>query len=518
MKTTKTQICTLISVIIISGLFTVGNFVDIPALKSYRMSLGLDLQGGTDITLKVDTQDYINNYKKNAISDIKKSLFDEKIGYKNFQISQHSPSFEIREQSDDKKVKKILKKNAISFTQNGKIFTLDISAQNLEAIQKKVVEQSIEIIRKRVDEMGNKEISIHGIDNDKISLQIPGKNDTKEIAKLLNTQAKLTFHLMDETPYTNRENFIAKDGITLMSDVNSDVNSQNDISEDRQPDKEFLYAVKNEVIIDGADLEEASAMITPEGQAAVSFRFNKKASQTFADVTFQNIGRPFAIVLDGKVLSAPNIKEPITGGSGVISGSFDTKTANELALLLRAGALPAKIEIVQQQNISATLGMESIIMAIKSMIVGVILVCSYMFYRYKALAFTAIASLVVNMLCVIAFLSIFGSTLTLPGIAGLILTVGMAVDGNIIIFENIKSLQSVLHKQNVYEEGFSRATPAIVDANITTILGAVMLYEFGFGVIRGFALTLIIGVIFSIFSSLYVTKILMGMKKFKIVA
>ena len=514
MKTTKTQIFTLLSVIIISGLFTIGNFFDISSLKNYRMNLGLDLQGGTDIALKVDTQDYINNYKKNAISEIKKSLYEEKIGYKNFEISQNSPSFEIRELKDAKKVKKILKKNAITFTQNGEFFTLDISAKNLEQIQKKVVEQSIEIIRKRVDEMGNKEISIHGVDNDKISLQIPGKNDPKAIEKLLNTQAKLTFHLMDTTPYINRENFIAKEGITLMSDVNS----QNQPTNEDSFSQEFLYAVRNDVIIDGADLEEASAIITPEGQAAVSFRFNKKASQIFADVTFQNIGRPFAIVLDGKVLSAPNIKEPITGGSGVISGSFDTKTANELALLLRAGALPVKIEIVQQQNISATLGKQSIVMAIKAMIVGVILVCSYMFFRYKALAFTAIASLIVNMLCVIAFLSIFGSTLTLPGIAGLILTVGMAVDGNIIIFENIKSLQGVLHKENVYEEGFSKATPAIVDANITTILGAVMLYEFGFGVIRGFALTLIIGVIFSIFSSLYVTKILMGLKKFKPVA
>ena len=311
MKTTKTQIITLLSVVFITGLFTIGNFFDIPALRNYRMNLGLDLQGGTDITLKVDTQDYLNNYKKNAISEIKKSLYEEKIGYKNFEISQNSPSFEIREPKDAKKVKKILKNKSVEYNQNGEIFTLDISAENLEKIQKQVVEQSIEIIRKRVDEMGNKEISIHGVDNDKISLQIPGKNDPKAIEKLLNTQAKLTFHLMDSTPYTNRENFIAKDGITLMSDVNSQY-------ENAQSEQELLYAVRNDIIIDGADLEEASAMITPEGQAAVSFRFNKKASQIFADVTFQNIGRPFAIVLDGKVLSAPNIKEPITGGSGII--------------------------------------------------------------------------------------------------------------------------------------------------------------------------------------------------------
>ncbi len=509
MKTTKTQLFTLISVVIITSIFTLGNIFNIPALKNYRMNLGLDLQGGTDIILKVDTRDYIINYKKNAIAEIQKALYEEKVGYKNFEVTKNSPSFEIRNEKDAKKVKKILKKNAIDFKNNDNIFTLDISAENLEKIQAKVVEQSIEIIRKRVDEMGNKEISIHGVDNDKISLQIPGKNDPAAIEKLLNTQAKLTFHLMDSTPFVSPENFIAKDGVTLMGDVNSENESQ------QNPEQQMRYSVKNEVIIDGADLEEASAIITQEGQAAVSFRFNKRASQTFADVTFQNIGKPFAIVLDGKVLSAPNIKEPITGGSGVISGSFDAKTANELALLLRAGALPAKIEIVQQQNISATLGRESIDMAVKSMIFGVILVCVYMFYRYKFLAITAIASLVVNMLCVIAFLSIFGSTLTLPGIAGLILTVGMAVDGNIIIFENIRSLQRVLHREDVYDEGFAKATPAIVDANITTILGAVMLYEFGFGVIRGFALTLIIGVIFSIFSSLYVTKILMGMKQFK---
>ena len=500
MKTTKTQIFTLIFIVIFTGIFTIGNFINIPLLKNYKMNLGLDLQGGSDILLKVDTNKYIANYKKNIVSQVKKILYQEKIGYKNFESSQENLSFNIRDTLQLKQVKEALKKNNIDFSVEKEKIILNISTKNLEKIQQQLVEQSIEIIRKRVDEMGNKEIIIHGVDNDKISLQIPGVNNPESIARLLNTQAKLTFHLLDETsPFTTQLQSSNSD-ITIMPDANPQQN-------------QFLYAIKNEVIIDGANLEDASATITPEGEPAVSFKFNKLASTIFSDVTFQNIGRPFAIVLDGKVLSAPNIKEPITGGSGIISGSFDTKTAHELALLLRAGALPAKIEIIQQKNISATLGRESIEMALKAMLIGIILVCGYMIVRYKYLGFVALASLVVNMTCVIAFLSIFGSTLTLPGIAGIVLTIGMAVDGNIIIFENIRSLQTILHRENVFKEGFAKATPSIIDANITTIFGAVMLYQFGFGAIRGFALTLIIGVIFSIFSSLFVSKVLMGFGK-----
>ena len=227
----------------------------------------------------------------------------------------------------------------------------------------------------------------------------------------------------------------------------------------------------------------------------------------------QNIGRPFAIVLDDKVLSAPNIKEPILGGSGVISGSFSTVEANELALLLRAGALPAKINIVSRQEISATLGRESVIMSIKALALGMILVCVFMVSRYKWYGVVGLVSLIANVLCVLAFLSLFGSTLTLPGMAGIILTVGMAVDGNIIIYENIRHFAEKFSKNEALNKAFESAKTSILDANITTVLSGVMLYEFGFGAIRGFALTLIIGVIFSVFSSLFVTRIILFIKK-----
>jgi preprotein translocase subunit SecD len=494
MKATKTQIFFLILVMVFSGMLTLGNFINIPFIKNSKINLGLDLQGGTDILLQVDINDYIQNYKQNLVRDVKKSLFDDKIGYKNFQVNNENFSFEIRDAKDVKAAKKILHGIGVSFKHKDTVFYLDVSNTVLTEMKKKVLEQSIEVIRKRVDELGNKEISIYGVDDDKISLQIPGKNDPKTIEKLLNTQAKLTFHLMDDQPF-----------VTNKSTDNPNIK----VLEGEYVG--YYYAIIKDIIIDGADLETASATITENGEAAVSFKFNNRAATVFGDITMQNIGRPFAIVLDGKVLSAPNIKEPILGGSGVISGSFTTKEANELALLLRAGALPAKIGIIKQESISATLGKESIILGIKSMFAGIFLVCLYMIIRYKVLGGIALFALIVNILCMFAFLSLFNSTLTLPGIAGIILTIGMAVDGNIIIFENIKSLQKKMQKKNVFLEAFAEAKPSIIDANITTILSAAMLYEFGFGPIKGFALTLIIGVIFSVFASLFVTKILISL-------
>ncbi|MFT4968043.1 MAG: preprotein translocase subunit SecD [Candidatus Deianiraeaceae bacterium] len=492
MKTTKLQILTLIFALAVAGILTMSNFVRIPFAQNSKITLGLDLQGGTDILLKVDINEYIEVYKKNLVYNIKKELYSKKVGYKKFHTGVDNFSFEIRKIEDVNISKKVLKNLRVKFKENGGVFSLDVSSDTLRQMKKKVLEQSIEVIRNRIDEVGNKEIIIHGVDDDKISLQIPGENNSQSISKLLNTQAKLTFHLMDGRP------FVEKKG-----EFNPNVSFLNG------ENKGYYYAILNDVIIDGADLDDASATITENGEAAVSFSFNSLAARAFGGVTSKNIGRPFAIVLDGKVLSAPNIKEPILGGKGIISGSFTTKEANELALLLRAGALPAKIEIVQQRSISATLGRESIVVGVKSILVGLFLVCIFMLARYKVFGVVALVSLLVNILCVLAFLSLFQSTLTLPGIAGIVLTIGMAVDGNIIIFENIKQLRQKLQKRNVLEEAFLSAKTSILDANITTILGAVMLYEFGFGSIRGFALTLIIGIIFSIFASLFVTKVIL---------
>lgn len=488
------QIITLIFVFIISGILTINNFINIPFLSESKVMLGLDLQGGTDILLEVDTKEYIQNYKINLDRDIRKELYQNKIVYRNFRLSDEVFSFEIKNDNDISLTKRILRKNAVNFENDKTHFTLDLSKKTTEQIIEKVVTQSIEVIRKRVDELGNKEISIHGVDNNKIALQIPGISNKEDIKRLLNTQAKLSFHLMDNTPIVPNKETNNPNAIVMEGD-----NSQ------------YYYAVIKDIIIDGADLESATATFTQEGEAGVSFTFNHKASAIFGEITAQNIGRPFAIVLDNKVLSAPTIREPIMGGSGVISGSFTSDEANELALLLRAGALPAKIKIVQQQSISATLGHESVILGIKAMICGTIFVMIYMILRYRILGIISIFALLTNMMCVIGFLALFQSTLTLPGIAGIILTIGMAVDGNIIIFENIRHLQKKLQKKLVFDEAFKESSSSILDANITTILACIMLYEFGFGPIRGFALTLAIGVIFSVMSSLFVTKVAIGL-------
>lgn len=477
-------------------MLTIGNFVTIPFARNSKINLGLDLQGGTDILLQVEIDEYVSNYKNNLARDIKKELFEKKIGYKNFQNTNENLSFTVRDASQTKAVKSSFRKLKIKFKESDGTFVLNISDDFLKEVKAKVLEQSIEIIRQRVDELGNKEISIYGVDDDKISLQIPGKTKEGEIDRLLNTQAKLTFHLMDDKPFVERAESFNPDVVNLEGE-----------------NAGYFYAVKREVIIDGADLETASATFTETGEAAVSFKFNNRAAAIFGEITMQNIGRPFAIVLDDKVLSAPNIKEPILGGSGIISGSFSTVEANELALLLRAGALPAKINIVSRQEISATLGRESVIMSIKALALGMILVCVFIIARYKWYGVVGIVSLSANILCVLAFLSLFGSTLTLPGIAGIILTVGMAVDGNIIIYENIRHFAEKLSKSEALNKAFENAQTSILDANITTVLSGVMLYEFGFGAIRGFALTLVIGVIFSVFSSLFVTRIILFAKK-----
>lgn len=498
LKTTTTQIITLFFVVIISSIFCLNNFVNIPFLSSSKLNLGLDLQGGTDILLEVNTKNYIQNYKSNLEKNIKKDFYREKIAYKNFILDGANFSFELRNEKDISSAKKILRKNLAKFKHNGTKFTLDISQNTTNELVKKVVNQSIEVIRKRVDEIGNKEIAIHGVDESKISLQIPGENNPESIKKLLNTQAKLSFHLLSDVPVVQTNEGLPS-GIVAMESKDLTARFGN-----------YYYAIFQDAIIDGADLESASATFTEQGEAGVAFSFNSKAAKVFGEITTQNIGKPFAIVLDGKVLSAPNIKEPILGGNGVISGSFTVEEANELALLLRAGALPAEIKIVQQQNISATLGAEYVKIGIQAMGIGAILIMIYMIYSYRTLGVVAIISLLVNVACVMAFLAIFNSTLTLPGIAGIILTIGMAIDGNIIIFENIKHLREKLNKKLVFDKAFEESTSSILDANITTILACIILYQFGFGAIRGFALTLIIGIIFSVMSSLFITKALIG--------
>ena len=229
---------------VISGILTLGNFINIPFIKNSKINLGLDLQGGTDILLQVDINDYIKNYKQNLVRDIKKSFFDQKIGYKNFHVNNENFSFEIRDIKDLKVSKKILSGLGVSFKHKDSVFYLDVSSAVLAEIKTKVLEQSIEVIRKRVDELGNKEISIYGVDDDKISLQIPGKNDPKTIEKLLNTQAKLTFHLMDDQPFVTNK-LTDNPNIKVLEGENTG----------------YYYAIAKDIIIDGSDLETASATI-----------------------------------------------------------------------------------------------------------------------------------------------------------------------------------------------------------------------------------------------------------------
>lgn len=487
------------ALVAIFGLFfAAGNFIHTkPFLDSVKFNLGLDLRGGSDLVLDVDFDYYLNEKIERTRSIIGKELKKSKIGYRNMVAKDNTISFELRELSGTDAVTKSL--SAID-----DVFTIDnddgfvsiyIKDEKLPEMREMLKKQSIETIRRRIDEKGNKEISLQSIGGNRISLQMPGVTNPESVKKLLNTQAKLSFHLMDETtPFLrSKEGFVAQ-------------NSK--IIEGFEGGSPIYYVVKNDIELLGDSLVDAKAVIH-DVEAAVSFTLDAAGSRTFGEITTKYVGRPFAIVFDDKVLSAPVIQEPILGGSGIISGNFSLEEAKELALLLRAGALPAPISVVQERVVGASLGEDSIRDGKFAAIVAVLLVVLFMIVKYRFCGFIASVGVLFNIAFIIAGLSIFNSTLTMPGIAGIVLTIGMSVDANILIFERIKECLGLgMKKAQAFNEGFKGSLSTILDSNLTTIVAGLALYTIGFGPIKGFAITLILGILTSMFSSIILVRVL----------
>lgn len=496
--------------------FTAINFIPNKTFQSWKFNLGLDLQGGSDLLLEVNFDEYLKEklfYSRDLIS---RELRKAKIGYTNFSSDATAIYFQLRNPDDAKKIAPMIRKIENFFTveslpeNNFKvIFTSEAIAQMRQIVK----EQSIEIIRKRIDEKGNKEITLQAGSGDKIILQVPGVSSTKEIKSLLNVTAKMSFHLMDETaPF-----FSTKPDIQF---------ADSKILPGYFPTDDMYYSVKNAVEIDGSSLVNATVSIH-NAEVGVNFELDSIGARRFAEITRANVGKPFAIVLDNKVLSAPTIKEPILGGSGVISGSFTLETAKELALLLRSGALPASIIVTQERTVGPSLGADSMEAGKMASILAIILVTLFMIVRYKVFGVFASIALIFNLMLIIAGLSILNSTLTLPGIAGIVLTIGMAVDANVLIFERIRETKNSLEGENnrkkfvkSIQDGFKNSISTILDSNLTTIATALALYIVGFGAIKGFAITLILGILTSMFSSIILTgqmlKLFVNRKKFQI--
>jgi preprotein translocase subunit SecD len=499
-KISPWKIIVSILLTIVAIIYALPNFTDNKSywLPDNQVNLGLDLRGGSHLLLSVDFDSYIEELSQSISATLKKSLRDKKIGYKNFIIKKNNLKFECRNQHDISSIKKIIRETdgGLSYSIDGDSFTIYYSEYELTRLQDKLIDQSIEIVRMRVDSTGTKEPNIQRQGVKDILLQVPGENNPNELKRVLGKTAKLTFHLVDE-------------GVSLERAKAGSVPIDSRIA--KSEDGTGIVVIKKKIIIGGEHLNDAQAQFN-DAMPAVKFVLNSIGAKKFAEVTTKNTGKKLAIVLDDKVLSAPVINTPILGGDGVITGNFTVESATDLALMLRAGALPAPLKIVEERSIGPNLGADSIKSGKTAAIVGFVLVTIFMLLTYGILGIFANITLVIALLYIFALLSMLQATLTLPGIAGIILTIGMAVDANVLIYERIRE-ELTKGCSNLYavKIGFESAFATILDSNITTLIAAFLLYNFGVGAIKGFAVTLTIGIISSMYTALIITKLMIDL-------
>jgi preprotein translocase subunit SecD len=375
------------------------------------------------------------------------------------------------------------------------VIIVTLSEPEKLATDERTVQQSLEIIRRRIDEVGTREPTIQRQGADRILIQVPGIGSAGELKDIIGTTAQLTFH-----PVVAR-------GTT--EDANPGIGNRLVPSLD---DPGVFYTIESAPVVTGEQLVDAQPSFDQNGSPAVSFRFNTSGARKFGDYTAENIGAPFAIVLDNEVVSAPTIQSHIPGGSGIITGRFTVEESTKLAVLLRAGALPAGLDFLEERTIGPELGQDSIDAGKVATLVAFAAVLVFMVLSYGLFGVFANIALILNIAMIFGLLSLMGATLTLPGIAGIVLTVGMAVDANVLVFERIKEeLQSAKGPARAIELGYEKAMSAILDANITTFITAVILFAMGSGPVRGFAITLGLGILTSVFTAIFVTRLMVVM-------
>ncbi len=459
-----------------------------------KVNLGLDLQGGSYLLLEINSDPLVKEKIQSKVIPLKKLLKDNNINYTNFKISNKNLSFNL---NDIEKFKLLLfskKDNFLNpYISKYNSFELDLkindksveilfSKYGLLTINNAALNQSIEIVRRRIDDVGTKEPTILQRGEKRILVELPGLKDPERIKNLLGKTAQLNFRLISD----NEEFGVDK----LTSEIGEELN------------------VSKRIVMSGENLIDAQPNFNNQSnQPVVSFTLDRLGAQKFGRTTTDNVGKRLAIVLDGKIVSAPSINEPITSGSGIISGNFSVQEATDLALLLRSGALPTPLSIVEERTVGPDLGEDSIKSGITSLIIGFILVIFFMIYKYKVFGLIANIALISNLVMLVGVLTILEATLTLPGIAGIILTVGMAVDANVLIFERIKeelkTEKSIIHAFHI---GYTKAKITVLDANITTLIAAIILFAFGSGPVKGFAITLGIGIVTTLFSAYFLAR------------
>ncbi len=482
-----------------------------PAWAQRRLVLGLDLQGGSYLLLEVDSN-YVKKEKLEQVrDDARKALRDARIQFVGgVQIRNDGVEARIAKEADVPTALAKLREVAqpiggllgssgqrdLDVTDaGGGLIRLTLSQPAMIERMRKTIEQSIQIVEKRVNELGTVEPLIQRQGTDRILVQVPGLQDPTHLKELLGKTAKMEFRMVDTTVPAD-QGVVPPDSERLISASPPPV----------------PYIVKKQVLVSGSELSDAQPGFDQRtGEAIVSFKFNTAGARKFAQATAENVGQPFAIVLDGKVISAPVIREPITGGQGQISGSFTVQSANDLAILMRAGALPAPLTVVEERTVGPGLGQDSIEKGELAAYVGSILVIVFMLLTYRLFGVFANIAVAINVAMIFGLLSLLNATLTLPGIAGIVLTVGIAVDSNVLIYERIREeLRGGRNAISAIDAGFKRALATILDSNITTFIAAAVLFYIGTGPVRGFAVTLGIGIITTVFTAFTMTRLIVA--------
>jgi preprotein translocase subunit SecD len=478
-------------------------------LPSGLVNLGLDLRGGAHLLAEVRVADVYESRLQGMWPDVRDLLRDERATVGTIRLQPGTPD-ELRVRLNERpdqvtRAAELVRglarpvasisgagSNDIDVTVDGADVVVRLSEAERQATDDRTVQQSLEIIRRRIDEVGTREPTIQRQGADRILIQVPGVGSAAELKEIIGTTAQLTFQPV----------------VTRTTNANMPAGAGNELLPSLDEDGQF-YVLEQAPVVSGEELVDAQPAFDQNGRPAVNFRFNPTGARKFGDYTAANIGNPFAIVLDNEVISAPVIQSHIPGGSGIITGSFTVEESTQLAILLRAGALPAGLDFLEERTIGPELGADSIEAGKIACIVAGLAVLVFMVLSYGLFGVFANIALIINVGLIFGLLSLIGSTLTLPGIAGIVLTIGMAVDANVLVFERIKEeLKTAKGPARAIDLGYEKALSAIVDANITTFMTALILYVMGSGPVRGFAITLGLGIMTSVFTAIFVTRLI----------
>ncbi len=464
-----------------------------------KINLGLDLQGGSYLLLEIDNAPVIEQKLQNVTSLVKSFFKEKNIRIGNLNILNQRITFTVKEEFKQKVIDEFQSENSeinpyyprfkshqLNLLDLGDKLELSFSKQGLVELKTSSQDQALEIVRRRIDEIGTNEPNILKRGNSRILVELPGLDDPMRIKSLLGKTANLTFRFVSN----NNEDSFGVEKLNYESGSGEDF-------------------VSKRIILSGDNLLDAQPrMDNQTNETVVSFTLDRVGAKRFGKATSSNIGRKLAIVLDGKIISAPVIRDTIASGNGQISGGFTFQSATDLALLLRSGALPAPMNIIEERTVGPDLGQDSINAGMIALVIGFVLVIIFMIIKYKIFGLITNIALVVNLLLLLGILTLFGATLTLPGIAGIILTVGMAVDANVLIFERIKEeLKNENNNLIAFDSGYTKSRTAILDANITTLLAAIILFFMGSGPIKGFSITLGVGIFTTLFSVYFIARL-----------